>query len=219
MSLFYSVSRESLRLFFSLFYSHESHLPKEGIYSGGAIIAANHASFFDPPLIAISWPEPIHFLARKELFKPFLLRSVITGLNAHPLGGKHDLSSLKLACKLLQEGKKVLVFPEGTRSVDGEIANFRNGIGLLAKKSGCPVIPAYIHGSFDLWPRTRKLPRLWKQKTACIFGSPIYLTDSDAEGQELLAKRVKEEIELLKESFPARIERATCRLGGDRSIH
>ena len=204
MGLFYSVSKQSLRLLFSLLYSHEVHLPKEKIYPGGAIIAANHASFFDPPLIAVSWPEPIHFLAKKELFGLFLLRSIITGLNAHPLGGKHDLSSLKLACKLLQEGKKVLVFPEGTRSPDGQIAPFRSGIGLLAKKSGCPVIPAYIHGAFELWPKTKRLPRLWKQKTACIFGSPIYLEKDDKEGQDLLAQQVKKEIELLRQTIEAR---------------
>ncbi|MBS0655119.1 MAG: 1-acyl-sn-glycerol-3-phosphate acyltransferase [Verrucomicrobia bacterium] len=201
MSLFYSFSRQSLRLLFTLLSRHKSYLPEEGIYPGGAIIAANHASHFDPPLIAISWPEPIHFLARKSLFDVPLLRPVITRLNAHPLGGKHDLSSLKLACRLLQEGKKILVFPEGTRSTDGEISEFKNGISLLAKRSGCPVIPTYIHGSFDLWPRSRALPRLCGKRTACVFGKPIWFQPENEENQELFADRIKQEIELLREKY------------------
>lgn len=200
MSLFYSISRQSLRLLFSILYQHKTYLPEGEIYSGGAIIAANHASFCDPPLIAVSWPEPIHFLARKSLFKPFLLRSIITGLNAHPLGGTNDLSSLKLACKLLQEGKKVLVFPEGTRSANGELSPFRNGIGLLAKKSGCPVIPAYIAGSFEMWPRTRSFPRLLRQKTSCSFGTPIWLEADNKEEQDRLSEKVRKEIERLREN-------------------
>src|SRR5438552_5797557 len=121
MSLFYKASRLSLKVLFRALYSHEVYLPEQLLYNQGAIIAANHASFLDPPLIAVSWPEPIHFLARKELFEKPLLQPIITGLNAHPLGGTNDLSSLKLACKLLQEGKKILVFPEGTRSHDGKL--------------------------------------------------------------------------------------------------
>ena len=175
-----------------MLYSHKIHLPDHLLLGQGAIIAANHASFLDPPLIAASWPEPIHFLARKELFTNPILRTIITNLNAHPVGTTGDTTaSIKLACKLLQEGEKVLIFPEGTRTCNGEIDLFKNGITLLAKRSGCPIIPAYIHGSYELWPRTSARPRLFGQKTACFFGSPIAF-------QENLPAVVQQEVELLK---------------------
>ncbi len=200
MSFFYGLSRSSLRLLFWLLYRHQTILPPEGCIkrhpTQGAILAANHASFLDPPLIAASWPEPIHFLARQSLFHKPLLRAIITRLNAHPLGGKNDVSSLKLACQLLQEGKTVLVFPEGTRTLDGQVGAFKNGITLLAKKSGCPVIPAYIHGSFDLWPRKQSHPSLWGHRTACVFGSPLYFE----EHPEVFAERVQQEIMQLRKT-------------------
>jgi 1-acyl-sn-glycerol-3-phosphate acyltransferase len=174
MSFFYKASCWSLKSLFTLLYSHKTYLPEELLLGQGAIIAANHASFLDPPLIAVSWPEPIHFLARKELFTNPILRTIITNLNAYPVGTTGDTtSSIKLACKLLQEGKKVLIFPEGSRSYNGTIDTFKNGITLLAKRSGCPVIPAYIHGSYELWPRTRARPRFFGERTACFFGPPI----------------------------------------------
>jgi 1-acyl-sn-glycerol-3-phosphate acyltransferase len=195
MSFFYRASRLSLKSLFSMLYSHKTHLPEELLPNQGAIIAANHASFLDPPLIAVSWPEPIHFLARKELFYNPVLRAIITNLNAHPVGTTGDTTaSIKLACKLLQEGKKVLIFPEGTRSSTGDIEVFKSGITLLAKRSGCPVIPAYIHGSFDLWPRTRARPYFFGHKTACLFGPPIGFQDG-------LPALVQREVEKLREKY------------------
>jgi 1-acyl-sn-glycerol-3-phosphate acyltransferase len=192
MSLFYKASRWSLKSLFSLLYSHKVSLPETLLLGQGAIIAANHASFLDPPLIAVSWPEPIHFLARKELFFNPFLRMIITNLNAHPVGTTGDTTaSIKLACKLLQEGKKVLIFPEGTRTLTGEIDTFKSGITLLAKRTGCPVIPAYIHGSYDLWPRTKARPHIFGQKTACLFGPPIAYQDN-------LPSLVQQEVERLK---------------------
>ena len=175
MSLFYKVSRTCLKGLFKLAYSHDVYLPEGIVYPESAIIAANHASFLDPPLIAAIWPEPIHFLARKTLFEVPILRPLITALNAHPLTGANDTSSLKHALSLLEEGKKILVFPEGTRSPDGQLRPFKQGIGMLARKSGACIIPAYIHGSFNAWPKTKKYPKLWGAKTACAFGKPIFL--------------------------------------------
>lgn len=192
MSLFYKTSRLSLKALFSLFYSHKTYLSRDLLLGQGAIIAANHASFLDPPLIAVSWPEPIHFLARKELFTNPLFRTIITNLNAHPVGTTGDTTaSIKLACRLLQEGKKVLIFPEGTRTATGEIETFKSGITLLAKRTNCPVIPAYIHGSYEVWPKTRTGPSFFGQKTACIFGAPIVY-------QENLPLIVQKEVERLK---------------------
>ncbi len=202
MSLFYSISRTCLKGLFKVFYSHEVYIPEGEIYPGGAIIAANHASFLDPPLIAISWPEPIHFLARKTLFDVPLLKPLITALNAHPLSSQNDTSSLKLACRLLDEGKKILVFPEGTRTPDGALLPFKQGIGMLARKSQAAIIPAYIKGSFKAWPKTKKYPTLFAAKTSVSFGKPILLSDFDEEDPKALqlkiSHRLSEEIANLR---------------------
>lgn len=204
---FYTIARTCLKGLFKVAYGHKSILQETAIISQGAIIAANHASFLDPPLVAISWPEPIHFLARKTLFDVPLLNPIITNLNAHPLGGSSDLSSLKLACKLIEEGKKILIFPEGTRSTDGSIAPFKQGIGMLAARAKCPIIPAYIHGSAKAWPKEKKYPSLFRAKTACVFGKPLMLEDfAGLEGKELqqqISLKLHAEITALRDQFMA----------------
>lgn len=200
MALFYKVTCSCLKGLFKLAYSHEVYLPENSSFDGGAIIAANHASFLDPPLIASSWPEPIHFLARKTLFDVPLLSPIIKSLNAHPLGGSHDLSSLKLACQLVQSGKKVLIFPEGTRSKDGTISSFKQGIGMLVQRAECAIIPTYIHGSFEAWSRSQKWPKCFGVKTACVFGKPLTfdLTGDRKQVQLDIAKKLEAEIANLR---------------------
>ncbi len=208
MSIFYKASFFLLRGFFKIAYAHEIIIPEGVVYPAGAIVAANHASFLDPPLVAISWPEPIHFLARKTLFDNKLLCPLITSLNAHPLTGNNDSSSLKLACKLLSEGKKILLFPEGTRSPDGELAPFKQGVGMLSRKSGAAIIPTYIHGSYNAWPKNKKYPNLFTTKTACVFGKPILLSEFDEQDPKALqlkiAARLQDEILELKRFYCSR---------------
>lgn len=203
MALFYKVSRLCLKGLFKMAYSHEVYLPEDASFSEGAIIAANHASFLDPPLVAVSWPDPIHFLARKSLFEVPFLRPIISGLNAHPLGGSSDLSSLKLACTLLSEGKKVLLFPEGTRSQDGNLRSFKQGIGMLVQRAECAIIPTYIHGSFQAWSKFQKWPRLTGIKTACVFGKPLKfdLSGDKKEVQLLIIRELEKEIALLRDFY------------------
>ncbi len=208
MSLFYRISQLSLKGLFKVAYSHKVYIPEGVTYPDGAIIAANHASFLDPPLVAASWPEPIHFLARKTLFDVPLLRPIITGLNAHPLQAANDTGALKQALELLQEGKKILLFPEGTRSRDGTMAPFKQGIGMLARKSGACIIPAYIHGSYKAWPKNKKYPTLFGAKTACVFGKPIYISEFgelDAKALQLkITSRLEQEVVQLKDFLCSR---------------
>ena len=206
MSLFYTVSKQLLHGLFSLFYRHKVYIPKDVLFPQGAIIAANHASFFDPPLVAVSWPEPIHFLARKTLFDQPLLRPIIMGLNAHPLKQANDTSSFKLACALLEEKKTILIFPEGTRSKDGNISPFKTGVGLLAVKTQKPIIPCYIHGSYEVWPKGKRFPSPFGHKTACLFGTPIFPDAFGAgrEAQNAIAHHLHQEIVKLKESLHER---------------
>lgn len=197
MKTFYWLSRSLTKLIFQLAYGHKAygvnHIPP-----GRAIIAPNHASFLDPPLIAASWPEEISFLARKSLFSSTILNFIITRLNAYPVTGTaQDLGSIKLICQLLNEDKKVVIFPEGIRTFDGTFGDIKSGIVMLAQRCHAPIIPVYIHGSYDVWDRSRKFPKI-TGKTACVIGSPIYCEEykqlDKKRAQEAIATKVKESL-------------------------
>ncbi|MDB6081043.1 MAG: plsC [Chlamydiia bacterium] len=202
MTVFYRLSQFCFRSFFQIFYRHQVIFPEGVLYPEAAIIAPNHVSFFDPPLMAASWPNDVHFFARKSLFKNPLLNLLISGLNAHPVGSGNDLTSIKLACKLLEEGKKILIFPEGTRSDDGSLIPFKRGVGMLALRAKVAIIPTYIHGTFEVWPKGKRFPHLFfRGKTACIFGKPIFPDELHLTTPDAVAARVREEIDKLKQNY------------------
>lgn len=173
MRIFYRMSRFAFWIYFKMF--HRLKVYGQGHTSkGGGILASNHASYYDPPLIAAACPEEIHFLARKTLFRS-LFGVLISCLNAHPISSDvSSLSVIKHTCELLKQGKKVVIFPEGARTETGNLSEIKSGVALLAFRSDCHVIPTYIHGSFTVWNKFAKFPKLWG-KLAVIFGSPIEL--------------------------------------------
>jgi 1-acyl-sn-glycerol-3-phosphate acyltransferase len=158
--------------FFKILYRHKVY-GREHFYSGAAIIAGNHSSYYDPPILAISWPEEVHFLAREGLFVNPFFGGFIRKLNAHPVSGEaSDIGVFKLICSLLVQGKKVILFPEGKRGDTEQLDELKPGIALLVSRSNSAVIPAYIHGTFGIWNHFRKFPKLWG-KTACVYGKPL----------------------------------------------
>lgn len=162
--------------FFKLFYRHKIY-GLENFYEKAAIIAGNHVSFLDPPILAISWPQEVHFLAREGLFKNPLFGGLIRRLNAHPVSGDAgDIVVFKTVCQLLAQERKIILFPEGKRSVKDQLQPLKPGIALLAARSKSAIVPAYIHGTFAIWGRKRKFPKLWG-RTACVFGRAIRWED------------------------------------------
>ena len=190
--------------FFKIFYRHRVH-GQENLYTDAAIIAGNHSSYYDPPILAISWPEEVHFLAREGLFKNPLFGGLIRKLNAHPISGDaSDIGVFKLVCKLLAEGKKIILFPEGKRGDTEDLDALKPGIALLVSRSKSAVIPAYIHGTFKIWPHFRKAPKFWGH-TACVFGSPILWSEfahlDKREAQKALTEKLAESINALKQWY------------------
>lgn len=176
---------------YSLLYRHKVEWevnPKE--IPGGAIIAPNHVSYLDPQLVSASWPGDLTFFAGSRLFKRPFLGCVLRLLRCYPVEKGKELSTIRTAIRLLKEGKKVVVFPEGTRSSDGDLQPLRSGVALLAFQSRCPIIPCYVGGSYEAWPRSRKWPRLRGVRTYCRFGKPIL--PLDASGNPVAKERLNE---------------------------
>ena len=200
MQLFYRFVHTFTRLIFIFFYRHRAY-GIENLIDGPAIIAPNHISFLDPPLVGVSCPEPVAFLAKDTLFKSPLLGIVIRNLNAYPVSGKiKDLSSIKVILGILKENKKVIIFPEGIRTHDGKLSSIKPGICMLAMRAGVPIIPVHIKGTFEIWPRSRSFPKLYGS-TKCVFGKPVYPSEyaglNKKEAQEAMAHEIKKRIEQL----------------------
>lgn len=121
---------------------------------GPALVACNHVSFLDPPFVGQAFQDPIHYFARKTLFDHPVAGWVLRRWQAIPIDrDKPDASSLKNTIRLLRAGKKVLIFPEGTRSPDGQLQPAEAGVGLFIAKSEAPVLPVRIFGSYECFPR------------------------------------------------------------------
>ncbi|MBE7495632.1 MAG: 1-acyl-sn-glycerol-3-phosphate acyltransferase [Verrucomicrobiaceae bacterium] len=129
-------------------------------FDGPALIACNHVSFLDPPFVGQAFEEAIHYFARKTLFDHPLAGWVLRRWQAIPIDrDKPDASALKQTIRLLKEGKKVLIFPEGTRSPDGQLQSAEAGVGLFIAKSQVPVLPVRIFGTYDCFPRGCRFPQ------------------------------------------------------------
>lgn len=146
-------------------------------FEGGCLIAANHTSFLDPPAVGNALHEPIYYMARKTLFKG-IGGKIIPQLNAIPVDQENaDLTTMRTVIRLVKEdGKKLLIFPEGQRSYDGNMMPGERGVGMLISKTRAPVLPVRIFGAHAIYPRSAKLPQ-WHGKLSIVIGKPIYFSE------------------------------------------
>lgn len=150
--------------------------------TGGAILASTHQSHLDPIVVRTPLARALGFVARKTLFRNPVFGAMISGLGAVQLDRDATTpAGLREVVELLKAGNGLVFFPEGTRSSDGEIAPLRPGVALLAKRSGVPVVPIAVEGTFRCWPRTRRLPRTGRIRV--VYGEPVtYPGDADRAG-------------------------------------
>ncbi len=166
--LYYSgwtLTRVISKLIFRIRISGRKHFPR----SGGFVLATNHRSNFDP-LLAGSWaPRQVYFLAKQELFRNKFFGWVITCTNALPVRrGTIDRHALELTDQVIRNGFGMTIFPEGTRSKTEEFLEAKPGVGMIAIRSGCPIVPGYIHGSNKL------KDCFWgKERMSITYGEPI----------------------------------------------
>lgn len=118
----------------------------------GLIIASNHVAGADPFLLGSAVPRELWFMAKKELFKPRFLGWFIARVNAFPVDRfAFDLEVIRKSLAVLEEGRALIMFPEGTRSRDGDVGEGKIGVGMLARKAGVPIVPAYLENSRKAW--------------------------------------------------------------------
>ncbi|NMB11174.1 MAG: 1-acyl-sn-glycerol-3-phosphate acyltransferase [Firmicutes bacterium] len=170
--MFYRCVRSLVRAFFRLFFRWEvygsHHLPS----TGGVVLASNHVSYLDPPLMGCAVERPVHFMAKKELFDIPLLGRLIRGLNAFPVQrGVADRKAIRQAMEWLRNGEVVGIFPEGTRGNGKTLLKAQPGSVLLAVKAGVPIVPMAITGAEKVIPAGKRFPRPVKIKV--FVGEPI----------------------------------------------
>ncbi len=138
------------------------------------VLACNHRSFADPPLVGMHMRRPIAYFARADLWKNPVIAFFLNAMFGIPVDRENPgLSSMKGAVERLRRGIAVLVFPEGTRTKDGRLGRLREGPALFARRAGSPIVPVYLVHSEALWPRGRKLPRFFAKGLEVRFGSPL----------------------------------------------
>ncbi|MBF0523174.1 MAG: 1-acyl-sn-glycerol-3-phosphate acyltransferase [Candidatus Omnitrophica bacterium] len=187
-----------LKLFFSVKEEGAKNVPEEGAY----ILYANHTSFLDGPAINACLPRrPVfqifYFVFGPYFFRPFLKFRVLR--NLLKMGrvisfdySTHFLESLRSCYFVLQHGKGLCYFPEGVRSSDGKIGEFKKGLGVLAKVTGAKLVPVAIEGAHEAWASTEKYPRF--RPIRVRFGTPFLPEDLEKEGLAMGAQNSYEAI-------------------------
>jgi len=174
--------------------------------TGPVILASNHVSFADPPMIGSALPRAISYLARDTLFDQPGLGWFIRQLNAVPVdrdGG--GAAGLKAILDRLHAGGGIILFPEGTRSRDGRLQSARSGVGLTVIKSEAPVVPVRLFGMFEAWPRSRPLPL--PGRVTVKFGRPLDFVALRAEAKVCSKPRLKAIYQQVTDELMAEIGR------------
>lgn len=175
------------RFFFCLEVRGVENVPKEG----GVIVAANHSSYLDPPVIGVALRRQATYMAREGLFKIPLLRTFVAAFSFPVKRGRPRPSTIKEAVHRLKRGELIVMFPEGGRSENGKILDPKRGVGLIATISGVPVVPALIRGTERAFPVNARFIR--PAKIRVVFGKPIMI-ESRGETEKDFQERVAQDI-------------------------
>ncbi len=168
----------------------KDNFPKEG----GVLLCTNHTHNFDPPVVGITCPRPVHFMAKEELFHAPILKTVLPKVNAFPVKrGMSDRDAFRNTLKLLKSGNVVGLFPEGTRSKSNELGKGLAGAGFFALKGEAAVVPCAIISPYKVFKRLK-----------VVYGEPIDIAPyrerraSSEEVTEVIMGEIKKLIDLNK---------------------
>jgi len=190
----YWLSRLLAKIFFRFRILHRERM----IQNGPVILAMNHQSFFDPPLAGNASDRAIFFLARRTLLDHWFWGWLLPKLNVISVEQEgSDRSALKALIRTLRAGEATLVFPEGARTLNGNLQPAQPGLGLVIAKTLAPVVPMRIFGAHEAWPRASNKIRLCP--ITIVVGHPIFFSETDIADRgkgmyQRLSERVMNEI-------------------------
>lgn len=179
------------RLVYTTYFRWSVFHPERVPLTGPVIIASNHLSFLDPPLVGTGVKRSINYMARKTLFRYPGVGALLRSWNAVPIdrdGG--SASGLKEILDRLKRGGAIILFPEGTRSLDGKLQPARSGVGLAIIKSSAPVVPTRVFGTFEAYGKGITIPR--PHRIAVKYGQPLTFAALRDEARNCSKERLKQ---------------------------
>jgi len=172
MHLWYRFCRFLFRVYFRLYHRGRIYNRERLPDAGGFILAGNHVSFLDPPFFGLACKREAFYMARDTLFRNPLAGAILRSWNCVPITrDRGDIGAMRAVLRMLGEGKAVLMFPEGTRSPDGNLQEPRAGIGMIVARANVPIIPLRIFGTNRALPRGASVPR--PSRVEIKFGEPF----------------------------------------------
>jgi 1-acyl-sn-glycerol-3-phosphate acyltransferase len=191
MTFIYYVGWSLCRLMYATYFRWRVYNPERVPLTGPVVLASNHASFLDPPLVGSGLHRPINYLARDTLFRFPGFGWLLRRLNCVPVdreGG--GATGLRAILDRLLAGGAIILFPEGTRTPDGKLQSARSGIGLTVIKSTATVVPVRVFGTYEAYGRRMKIPR--PRAVAVKYGRPLNFDALRAEAKTCPKPRLKE---------------------------
>lgn len=191
MSPVYWIGWRFYQLVFATYFRWHVFNPERVPVRGPAILASNHASHLDPPLIGAGLRRALNYLARESLFDLPVGGWALRNVNAVPVdrdGG--GAAGLRAIFNRLRKGGAIVLFPEGTRTRDGELQKVRSGVGLVVVKSEAPVVPVRVFGTYDAWSRHMKMPL--PKPVSVKYGHPMKCEALRAEARTCSKDRLKD---------------------------
>ena len=200
--MIYTIAKRILsilcKIYFRLEVNGADNIPKKG----GVLVASNHSSFLDPVIVGVGISRQTYYLTKQNLFEIPIFGLLIRVLHTIPVRREQvSVSTLKELIKSLNAKKAIILFPEGTRSVDGKLGQGKIGIGMLALKATVPIVPVYIDGAIKAFPKDGKW--IHPKKIRVIFGKPIMPNGKDLnkENYREISAQVMESINNLKSNI------------------
>lgn len=191
MNLSYRLGWLFFRAVYSTYFRWRVFNPERVPETGAVILASNHASFLDPPLVGAGLKRGINYLARESLFRFPGMGALLRSWQAVPVDRDGaGAAGLKAILDRLLAGGGIILFPEGTRTRDGRLQPARSGIGLVVVKSTAPVVPVRVFGTYEAYGRHIKIPR--PKRIAVKYGQPVNLERLRAEAKSCSKQRLKE---------------------------
>jgi 1-acyl-sn-glycerol-3-phosphate acyltransferase len=201
------------RCLFATYFRWRVYNPEHVPMTGPVILASNHASFLDPPLVGSGVKRDINYMARKSLFRYPGIGQILRAVQAVPVdrdGG--GAAGLKAILDRLNAGGGIVLFPEGTRTKDGNLQPARSGVGLVVAKSAAPVVPVRVFGTYDA--RWKRLRLLRPPRVSIKYGRPMQFEKLRAEAKDCTKARLKEIYQEIADELMAEIAKTEPKANG-----